>query len=91
MIEKSIILDSPGGVHLKPAGAVNEKALEFRCRSELIMGDKSYNLKSVLSVLSFQATGKDEAVLRCEGCDEKDALMALAGLLEGSADDQMKE
>ena len=41
-----------------------------------------YNLKSMLSVLSAQASSRKEALLRCDGPDEAQAEIALKELLE---------
>ena len=50
----------------------------------MLSGDRCYNLKSVLSVLSAQATVRKEAVLRCEGSDEEEAAKELSGLLQSA-------
>ena len=82
MVEKKILLGWSGGLRLRPAGAICEKAMEYRCRSELLIGDECYNLRSVLSVLRAQANSPKDALLRCDGTDESDAVFALQELLE---------
>ena len=49
MLEQEILLSSQRGLHLRPAGRLCELALRYRCRSQMVIGDKSFNLKSVLS------------------------------------------
>ena len=73
MVEKSIRLGCSGGLFLRPAGEICKRAMEYRCRSELVIGDRSYNLRSVLSVLSAQVNSTKEACLRCDGTDETEA------------------
>ncbi|HCI74052.1 MAG TPA: hypothetical protein DHV42_05865 [Lachnospiraceae bacterium] len=82
MIEKEIVLGCSGGLFLRDAGAIREKAMQYRCRSELVIGDECYNLRSVLSVLSAQVCSKREALLRCDGVQEAQAILDLQQLLE---------
>lgn len=87
MVEKGIRMESAGGVHLTPAEEISETAMQFRCHSELIVGEKTYNLRSVLSVLSLlggQCSCGRDAVLRCDGTDEDQASRTLAEILEAS-------
>ena len=85
MVEKSIRLGCSGGLFLRPAGEFCNRAMEYRCRSELVIGDRSYNLRSVLSVLSAQVNSTKEACLRCDGTDETEAARALSEILEEAA------
>ncbi len=84
MVEKEILLGCSGELHLRPANAISEAAMQFRCHSELVVGDKTYNLRSVLSVLSVQMTGRGQVVLRCDGTDEDEAVRSLSKILEES-------
>ena len=84
MVEMLIHLSGSGGPDPQPAGRVCDAALRYRCRTEMLFGDRCYNLKSVLSVLSAQATIRKEAVLRCEGSDEEAAAKELSGLLQSA-------
>ncbi len=84
MVEKEILLGCSGGLHLRPANAISETAMQFRCHSELIAGDKKYNLRSVLSVLSLQMACCGRVVLRCDGTDEDEAARCLSEILEES-------
>lgn len=86
MVEREILLGCSGGLHLRPAGVISETAMRFRCHSELLIGDKSYNLRSVLSVLSAQMTCCKDVVLRCDGTDEEEAAICLSEILEESPD-----
>jgi phosphocarrier protein len=88
MIEKNILLGCSGGLFLRPAGAICETAMQYRCRSELLIGEKVYNLRSVLSVLSAQVSSQGDAMLRCDGTDETDAAAALTILLEEAPADR---
>ena len=85
MVEKSIRLGCSGGLFLRPAGEICKRAMEYRGRSALVIGDRSYNLRSVLSVLSAQVNSTKEACLRCDGTDETEAARALSEILEEAA------
>lgn len=91
MVEKAILLGCSGGLFLRPAGAICEKAMEYRCRSELIIGEDCYNLRSVLSVLSAQVNSRRDALLRCDGTDEEAAAEALRLLLEETPEEEKAE
>ena len=82
MIEKKIFLGWSDGLLLRSAGEICRPAMQYRCKSELVIGEEHYNLRSVLSVLSAQVSSGKDAVLRCDGIDEVDAAPALACLLE---------
>ena len=93
MVEQQILLNSQRGLHLRPAGKLSELALQYRCRSQMVIGDKSFNLKSVLSVLSAQVAAQREITLQCDGVDEKEAIEALSAFLTedmDSAEDREK-
>ena len=85
MVEKSIRLGCSGGLFLRPAGEICKRAMEYRCRSELVIGDRSYNLRSVRSVRSAQVNYTRDACLRCDGTDETEAARALSEILEEAA------
>jgi phosphocarrier protein len=82
MMEKKILLGCTGGLFLRDAGVISESAMKYRCRSVLVIGEESYNLRSVLSVLSAQMSSRKEALLRCDGTDEGEAIQTLTRLLE---------
>ena len=81
MLERTILIKNKTGLHLRPASELSALALNYRCKSLMIIGDKSFNLKSVLSVLSAQVAALSEITIRCEGVDEAEAIEALTGYL----------
>lgn len=91
MVEKKILLGCSGGLFLRSAGEICKKAMQYRCRSELVIGDEYYNLRSVLSVLSAQVSSRGEVYLRCDGTDETEAATALTQLLEEALKEQQEE
>ena len=82
MVKKMITIADQGGLHLRPAGQLCQKAIEYTCKIQMVIGNKTFNLKSVLSVLSAQVTGSQEIELICDGDQEELALEKIACLLE---------
>ena len=91
MTVRQIRLGCSGGLFLIPAGEICKRAMQYRCKSELVIGEKSYNLRSVLSVLSAQVNSTQNAFVRCDGTDEEDAVSILADLLERLPTEQSAE
>lgn len=83
MVSRKVVLKSEKGLHLRPAGRVCDLALTFSAKSEMHIGSGTYNLKSMLSVLSAQVTPGTEMEVVCEGPDEHEALDAICTLLTG--------
>lgn len=82
MIEKKLIVKNLAGLHLRPAGELCQKALEYDSKITLRFRNREFNAKSVLSLLSACVQQDDEVVLACSGTDEKEAAEALAAYIE---------
>ena len=82
MITRKVVVNSSMGLHLRPAGILCTKALDYDCRTEFTKGTTRANAKSVLSVLAACVKGGDELELSCDGPDEEAAMEALADLIE---------
>lgn len=91
MVERTLIIQSPKGLHLRPASHVSETALKYRSKCTMLIGEKSYNMKSVLSVLSAQVSTQREVLLQCEGSDEEEAIQAIAKALQDDSDEPESE
>ncbi len=81
MVSREITIRNEGGLHLRPAGQVCEKAVSYDSKVQMLIGDNQYNLKSVLSVLSARITRPSVITLVCEGPDEEEALEGVGELL----------
>ena len=88
MVRKTITIYNHSGLHLRPAGQVCQKAQEYPCRVEMVVGEKHFNLKSVLSVLSAQITTSTEIDLICDGPAEERAMEELTLFLGENLDGQ---
>ena len=75
MINKKIIVDSPFGIHLRPAGSVSENASRYDSKITFEYKEgKTANAKSMLSILAAGIKCGDEINIICEGPDESEAL-----------------
>lgn len=88
MVSREVVLGNAKGLHLRPAGKVCDQALEYRSRTEMVIGSRTYNLKSVLSVLSAQVMDQREVTVVCDGPDEKEALDAICSMLQSDLDNE---
>lgn len=88
MVKRTIMIANQGGLHLRPAGQLCQKALEYQSKVQMVIGEKTYNLKSVLSVLSAQVNCPKEIELVCEGSDEEKALEEIAAFLSAELEER---
>lgn len=82
MISKKIKIKNTTGLHLRPAGILCKAAMEFDSKITFTIRENVANAKSVLSVLGACVKYGDELCLICEGTDEKEAIEAIAKLIE---------
>lgn len=78
MVSKRVIVRSEQGLHLRPAGELCRRAVEFESTHiNIRFRDREFNAKSVLGVLSACVRRDDEIEIICEGPQEKEALQSL--------------
>jgi len=78
---KRITITHATGLHARPAGQIAKAAQGFLSEVELIKGDRSYNGKSIMAVLSMGAVSGDVIEIRCTGTDAEAAEATLESLL----------
>ena len=89
MVSKVVKIVNPTGLHLRPAGRLCNKAIEFKSVVTFKYGGKNIaNAKSVLSVLGACVKSGDEIELICEGEDEEKALNEIIDLIETGLDQE---
>ena len=79
MVTRKILINTAVGLHLRPAGRLCQKAMEYQSRIEFTYKDVHANAKSVLSAC---VPGGSEIELSCEGEDEEKAMKELSELIE---------
>lgn len=86
MVSKKVKVINPSGLHLRPAGILCNKAMNYKSLITFEYQDKdktgTANAKSVLSVLGACVKTGEEIELCCEGEDEEEALEALVQAIE---------
>lgn len=75
MVNKSLVVTCPLGIHLRPAGAMCDAALKYTSEVKFKYRDgKVSDAKSVLSILAAGVKCGDEIDIFCNGVDEEMAL-----------------
>ena len=80
MVCEKVKVNNPSGLHLRPAGLLCKKAMNYKSFITFEYtgnGGGTANAKSVLSVLGACVKCGDEIELVCEGTDEEEALESL--------------
>ncbi len=74
MVSQKVTISNPTGLHLRPAGVLCNKAMEFQSKVTFRFNDYHANAKSMLSVLGACVKSGDEIEISCDGIDEETAL-----------------
>lgn len=82
MVSKKITIINPVGLHLRPAGELCKRAMNYQSSVTFKIGRTTANAKSVLSVLAACVKYGDVIELFCDGADEVEALKELSQLIE---------
>lgn len=86
MVSKKVKVINPSGLHLRPAGILCNKAMNYKSSITFDYQDKvkagTANAKSVLSVLGACVKTGDEIEIHCDGEDEEEALKDLTEAIE---------
>lgn len=82
MYEEKVTLVNEIGLHARPASIFIREAVKHACDINVVKQDRSYNAKSIMSVLSMSASKGDEIIIRASGDGEKEAVKSLVDLVE---------
>ena len=82
MVSKKVTIKNPTGLHLRPAGELCKKAIQFKSKVTFAFDGGTSNAKSVLSVLGACVKSGDEIELICEGEDEEETLKKMVEAIE---------
>jgi len=77
MVEKTITVVNPSGIHARPATMLVEFAKSYTGMVEVIKGEKIGNLKSILMILTMGLKRGTEITLRVTGENEQEFLDSL--------------
>lgn len=81
MVSGKFTIRSETGLHLRPASDICTLALNYPCKIELKIEDRTINAKSLLGVLSACIKYEDEIELICDGEKEREAFNEISQYL----------
>lgn len=82
MKQLQVTVNSPSGLHARPASILVKEAMSFNSEIKLIKNDKEFNLKSLLGILSAGISNSDVIELIVEGEDEEAAAAKIRTIIE---------
>lgn len=84
MIEQTVTVHNPSGLHARPAAAFVNAAKQFAdTKVWVIKGSTERDAKSILQVLQLGVTSGTVITIRAEGASEAEAVSRLVELVEG--------
>ena len=87
MIERNITIKNRAGLHTRPAATLVKTAAKFKAEFTIIKDSFQINGKSIIGVMTLAAEQGSTLLLRFEGEDEKDAMMAIVDLFDRAFDE----
>ena len=82
MLNKTVKVTNPVGLHARPATYFTQKANEYKSSISVEKDDRRVNAKSLLGVLSLGIVGNTAIRVIADGADEEAAVEALVKLVE---------
>jgi phosphocarrier protein len=87
MFRKEATLSNETGLHARPASMLVREAAKYGCDIKIIKGEKQYNAKSIMSIMSMGAIKGDALIIQTEGPDAERAALELADFIENKIRD----
>lgn len=82
MYSKAVMVSNKVGLHARPASIFISNAKKYKSSISVIKGDTQENAKSIIDILSAGIGCGTEIIIEAEGEDEREAVNALAELVE---------
>lgn len=82
MYEAKVTIKNEIGLHARPASLFIQEAIKYSSNIAVIKDEKTYNGKSIMSILSMSAGKGQEITIRAKGEDEEDAVKGLVNLID---------
>lgn len=86
MMERTVTIKNPAGLHARPAAMLVQKASAFPCEISLVKGDKKINVKSIINVLALAIGPNEQVTIITAGEKAEEALQVIGDFLETSVD-----
>ena len=80
MVSRTLTVNNPEGLHMRPAGVVAKEMGKFSCDVTIVFGDKRINAKSLINIISARIKKGAEVTFECNGDDEEEAMAKIVEL-----------
>jgi phosphocarrier protein HPr len=80
--ERDVTILNTLGLHVRPSAAMAGMAAKFKCSVSVVKDGQAVNAKSSIDLLTLAAVAGTELRLRAEGDDAREAVEALAALIQ---------
>jgi phosphocarrier protein HPr len=81
-VEKEVVVRNKTGLHARPGGLFCQESKKYESEIQIEKGDRRANAKSIINILSLGITQGSKIKIIARGPDEKEAVEALASLIE---------
>ena len=75
MVSRTLTVNNPEGLHMRPAGVVAKEMGKFACDVTIVFGDKRIN-----AIISACIKKGAEVTFECDGADEEEAMAKVVEL-----------
>lgn len=82
IMERTVIIKNPTGLHARPAAMLVQKASAFPCEITLVKGEKKANAKSIMNVIALGVGANEQVTIITAGEKEAEALKTIGDFLE---------
>lgn len=80
MVSKTLTVNNPEGLHMRPAGVIAKEMGKFACDITIVFGEKRINAKSLINIISACIKTGAEVTSECDGEDEEAAMAKIVEL-----------
>ena len=90
MVEGTVVVNNPLGIHARPAALVVQAASRFKAEILFSKGDvRGINGKSIMGVMMLAAEQGAEITIEAEGEDAAEAVETLSELFQSNFEDKI--
>ena len=79
-VQGPVTVDLENGLHLVPCSRIAELASRFDCQIRIMKGDQEVDAKTILDLMTLEATCGESLVLAATGSDAQEAVHQLTKL-----------
>lgn len=82
MVSQKLVIKNKSGLHARPAGVLAQAATKCQSKVQIVIGDKTVQVKSILNLMAAAIKCGTEIELQCDGETEEEDLKELVALIE---------